>query len=164
MKQEVKTVVVGTLGAGYAARLHGSGYQRVSGIRVRLKTVCDVQEQLAEQVKEQFGYEEICTDYAEMLADPEIDVIDIVTPPFNHVEMAVRALRAGKHVICEKPLTGYFGERGEENVGFTEKALMYKKVLESMEELKKATAIYRASCKAGCELSSSRKIVCRVKR
>ncbi len=137
MKTEIKTVVIGTLGAGYAARLHGNGYKKVSGINVRLKTICDIQANLAEQVKEQFGYEQICTDYQEMLADPEIDVIDIVTPPFNHIEMAIRALKAGKHVICEKPLTGYFGERGAQNVGSTSKALMFREVLSSMERLKK---------------------------
>ena len=135
--RETRTVTVGTLGAGYAARLHGNGYMKVSGVNVRLKTICDIQAPLAEKVKEQYGYEQICTDYDEMLADPEIDVVDIVTPPFNHIDMAVKALQAGKHVICEKPLTGYFGEKGEENVGFTAKAKMYKEVLTSMVRLKK---------------------------
>ena len=138
MSTETKTVVVGTLGAGYAAHLHGNGYEKVAGVHVRLKTVCDLQADLAEKVKERYGYEQICTDFNEMLADPEIDVIDIVTPPFIHIPMAVKAMRAGKHVICEKPLTGYFGKKGEENVGLTTpKAKMYEEVLASMDELKK---------------------------
>lgn len=137
MKQQELTVTVGTLGAGYAARLHGNGYRKVSGVRVRLKTVCDLNAALAQQVQKEYGYEQICTDYQEMLADPEIDVIDIVTPPFAHVPMAIAALKAGKHVICEKPLTGYFGKPGEENVGrTTPKAVMYQEVLKSMDELK----------------------------
>ena len=137
MNSETKTVVVGTLGAGYAARLHGNGYKKVSGVRVRLKTVCDLNTDLARQVQEEFGYEQITADFQEMLADPEIDVIDIVTPPFVHIPMAIQAMRAGKHVICEKPLTGYFGKKGEENVGkTTPKALMYQEVLRSMDELK----------------------------
>ena len=139
MKQQEKTVVVGTLGAGYAAHLHGNGYKKVSGVRVRLKTVCDFNAALAQRVQEEYGYEQICTDYREMFADPEIDVIDIVTPPFNHIPMAIEAMRAGKHVICEKPLTGYFGKKGEENVGnTTSKAQMYQEVLKSMEELRQA--------------------------
>ena len=137
MNNEIKTVVVGTLGAGYAARLHGNGYKKVSGVRVRLKTICDLNTDLARQVQEEFGYEQITADFQEMLADPEIDVIDIVTPPFAHIPMAIQALRAGKHVICEKPLTGYFGKKGEENVGkTTPKAFMYQEVLRSMDELK----------------------------
>ena len=137
MSSETKTVVVGTLGAGYAARLHGNGYKKVSGVRVRLKTICDLNTDLARQVQEEFGYEQITADFQEMLADPEIDVIDIVTPPFVHIPMAIQAMRAGKHVICEKPLTGYFGKKGEENVGkTTPKALMYQEVLRSMDELK----------------------------
>lgn len=137
MNNETKTVVVGTLGAGYAARLHGNGYKKVSGVRVRLKTVCDLNTDLARQVQEEFGYEQITADFQEMLADPEIDVIDIVTPPFVHIPMAIQAMRAGKHVICEKPLTGYFGKKGEENVGkTTPKAFMYQEVLRSMDELK----------------------------
>ena len=137
MMKENKTVVVGTLGAGYAAHLHGNGYKKVSGIQVRLKTVCDLNTELAKQVQEEFGYEQITSDFQEMLADPEIDVIDIVTPPFTHVPMAIAAMRAGKHVICEKPLTGYFGKKGEENVGLTTpKSLMYQEVLRSMDELK----------------------------
>ena len=137
MNNETKTVVVGTLGAGYASRLHGNGYKKVSGVRVRLKTICDLNTDLARQVQEEFGYEQITADFQEMLADPEIDVIDIVTPPFAHIPMAIQALRAGKHVICEKPLTGYFGKKGEENVGkTTPKAFMYQEVLRSMDELK----------------------------
>ena len=137
MNNETKTVVVGTLGAGYASRLHGNGYKKVSGVRVRLKTVCDLNTELARQVQEEFGYEQITADFQEMLADPEIDVIDIVTPPFVHIPMAIQAMRAGKHVICEKPLTGYFGKKGEENVGkTTPKAFMYQEVLRSMDELK----------------------------
>ena len=131
------TVTVGTVGAGYAARLHGSGYARVSGIRVRLKTICDINLELAQKVQQQFGYEQAVADFAQLLSDPEIDVIDIVTPPCLHSTMAMQALRSGKHVICEKPLTGYFGEPGEENVGLTPKAHMYRQVLEDMDALKK---------------------------
>ena len=64
------TVTVGTVGAGYAARLHGSGYARVSGIHVRLKTICDVNLELAQQVQRQFGYEQATADFDQMLQDP----------------------------------------------------------------------------------------------
>ena len=129
-------VIIGTAGAGYAARLHAGGYKNVGNIPFRLKTICDINTQAAETIKRDFGYETVTADYDSMLADPEINVIDIVTPPFLHIPMAVKALRAGKNVICEKPLTGYFGN-GEENIGLTTPRLaMYDSVMASMNELR----------------------------
>lgn len=141
MNHQTKPVVIGTVGAGYAAYLHGNGYEKVSGVPIRLKTICDLNLELAEKVKERYGYEQAVSDFDAMLADPEIDVIDIVAPPFLHCSMSIKAMKAGKHVICEKPLTGYFGKPGEENVGkTTEKALMYKEVMAAMDELKAVIA------------------------
>lgn len=133
-----KTVCVGTVGAGYAAYLHGNGYEKVSGIDVRLKTVCDVNQERAAALVKRYGYESACNDIRDLLQDPEIDVIDIVTPPVMHPQMIADALKAGKHVICEKPLTGYFGKPGEENVGFSvPKRVMFEEVMRQMEDLKK---------------------------
>lgn len=126
-----------TVGAGYAAHLHASGYEKVNKVKVRLKTVCDLNQNLAQELKEQYGYENITANYNDLLNDPEIDVVDIITPPFTHCDLAIKALRAGKHVIVEKPLTGYFGKKGEQNVGLTTKrSVMYEEVLRSMDELK----------------------------
>lgn len=136
MNPEIKPVVIGTAGAGYAAALHGNGYEKVSGVPVRLKTICDLNQELASKIKERYGYEQITSSFEEMLADPEINVIDIVTPPFLHCSMAIQAMRAGKDVICEKPLTGYFGKPGEENVGSFPKARMYQEIITAMDELK----------------------------
>lgn len=134
---EKPIVTVGTVGAGYATHLHGNGYEKVSGITVRLKTVCDLNLELAKKVQQRFGYEQAVSDYHQMLADPEIDVIDIVVPPFLHTTVAMEAMEAGKHVICEKPLTGYFGQKGQENIGATvPKSEMYRKCLEDMDRLK----------------------------
>lgn len=134
---EKRVVTIGTVGAGYAAYLHGNGYEKVSGVTVRLKTVCDLNLELARKVQERYGYEQVAQDYHELLADPEIDVIDIVLPPFLHTKVAMEAMEAGKHVICEKPLTGYFGQPGQENIGATvPKAEMYRKCLEEMDRLK----------------------------
>lgn len=134
---QIRPVVIGTVGAGYAARLHGGGYRNVGGIPFRLKTICDTNTELAEGVMKDYGYEKVESDYDEMLKDPEINVIDIVTPPFLHIPMAIKAFKAGKHVICEKPLTGYFGNPGEENVGMnTPRSVMYERVLEGMNKLR----------------------------
>lgn len=137
--KHLKEVCVGLVGGGYAAYLHGNGYEKVSGIIVRLKTVVDVELAKAEKIKERYGFELALTDYDELLNDPEIDVIDIVTPPSLHPSMIEKALIAGKHVICEKPLTGYFGEISDaEPIGIkVPKSKMYENVIRAMDELKK---------------------------
>ena len=61
-RAEEKTVVIGTVGAGYAASLHGNGYKKVSGVKVRLKTVCDLNTELAKKIQDAYGYEQICSD------------------------------------------------------------------------------------------------------
>lgn len=138
MHENVKPVVIGTVGAGYAAYLHGNGYEKVHGVPVRLKTVCDLNTELAEKVKARYGYEQVESDYHKMLEDPEIDIIDIVLPPFLHTTVAAEALKAGKNVICEKPLTGYFGKPGQENIGNTvPKSEMYAACMAEMDMLKK---------------------------
>ncbi len=139
-KTDLRTVTVGTVGAGFAAGLHGKGYARVSSVQVRLKTIADFDTEHAKAIQEQFGYEQTTTDFQDLLEDPEIDVIDIVTPPFLHQSMIVAALKAGKHVICEKPITGYFGEADEEYAGHTSKRIMYEKVLEELEEIRRVSA------------------------
>jgi len=138
MRKTVKPVVVGTVGAGFAASLHGDGYARVCTVPVRLKAIADPDLERAAQIQEKYGYEQITGEFEALLRDPEIDVIDILTPPVLHQPMILAALRAGKHVICEKPLTGYFGQKGQEDVGKVSKAVMYEYVLQSLDEIKRA--------------------------
>ena len=132
-----KPVTIALIGAGYAAFLHGNAYRNAGGTPVRLKTAVDVDLAKAEKVREEFGFEQACADYDTVLADPEIDVVDLVTPPFLHREMIEKALAAGKHVICEKPLIGYFGRPGDTApIGETvSKETMYRAVLEDLDAL-----------------------------
>ena len=102
-------ITLGIVGAGWASRLHCNALKQVGGWDVRLKTVVDVFESSAEKLAEQYGFEQWGTDYDAMLQDPEIDAVVLCTPPRFHTEQSIAALKAGKHVICEKPLTGYFG-------------------------------------------------------
>lgn len=132
-----KTVCIGMLGAGFASCLHGDAYKKVSGIDVRLKTICDLNKDRADSIKKRYNYETSCSDFQQMLCDPEIDVIDIVTPPVVHPQMIIESLNAGKHVICEKPLTGYFGTPGAKDVGLTvPKRTMYEQVMQQLNKLK----------------------------
>ncbi|BAQ11254.1 hypothetical protein OXB_2783 [Bacillus sp. OxB-1] len=138
----MKTVTVGLVGAGYAAHLHGRGYSKVHGVQVRLKTIVDLDEKRAKEIAKTYGFEHISSDYQDLLNDEEIDVIDIVTPPHLHLSFALQAIKAGKHVICEKPLTGYFGESSDEKpIGHhVPKAKMYEIVLKEIEEVKQVIA------------------------
>ena len=138
MKQKVdRPIVVGMVGTGYGCELHGGGYENMVGIPVRLKTVCGgSNREKADAMKERYGYEVVTMDYMDIINDPEIDVVDINTNQTLHVPIAMAALKAGKHVICEKPLTGYVGN-GEDNIGKTvPKSVMYESVLAQMDELK----------------------------
>lgn len=133
----MRQVTVGIVGSGFAAALHGDAYQKVYGLEVRLAAVASTGDSVY-PFAEKYHIPKIYRDYEELLADPEIEVVDIITPPYLHGAMIKKALEAGKHVICEKPLTGYFGEPGTDNsqVGKTSKRAMYEAVLRELEELK----------------------------
>ncbi|MCU6709666.1 Gfo/Idh/MocA family oxidoreductase [Paenibacillus sp. J5C_2022] len=70
---------------------------------VEIVAFCDVNENAAAAMAHEHGSAGIYTDYREMLADKEIDMVDITTPNLFHSEVSVAALHAGKHVYCEKP-------------------------------------------------------------
>lgn len=136
---EKKAVVIGTVGYGYGAFLHVNGYLNAGGIPIRLKTVCARNQEKAEAFRAKYGYEEICDSYDKLVADPEIDLIDLSVPPALHIPYAIKALKANKNIIVEKPITGYFGKPGEENIGRTvKKADMWATVEQNLADLKKA--------------------------
>lgn len=132
-------VCIGVAGAGRATELHIQGLQRFSGVPIRLKTVVARRQEQLDYAKKAYGFEQTSTNFEDLINDPEIDVIDICTPPYAHKEMIEKAMMAGKNVICEKPLTGYFGEPGDEDpIGDTvSKRVMYLKMLEDIRNLRK---------------------------
>lgn len=135
------TVTVGVIGAGRALELHAYGYKR-SNIPVRLKTVMARRPEQIRKAVELYGFEKGTTNYDDLLNDPEIDVIDICTPPYVHKAEIIKAMRAGKHIICEKPLVGYFGRKGDsEPIGEkVSKKIMFECLMEDLEELRKVRA------------------------
>lgn len=130
-------VTVGVVGAGRALELHAFGYKR-SNIPVRLKTVMARRSEQIQNAIELYGFEKGTTNYCDLLNDNEIDVIDICTPPYLHKEEIIQAMQAGKHVICEKPLVGYFGRSGDpEPIGEkVSKKFMFECLLEDLAELR----------------------------
>ena len=138
MKEKaVKEVRVGLIGAGFVSNHHCRSYRQVTGYDVRLATISDTVAEKAKTQMNKYGFEKYTTEYHDILADPDIDVVDICTPPFLHKKMIEEALHAGKHVICEKPLTGYFGAADDEcPIGDSvPKSKMYASVLRELEEL-----------------------------
>ena len=98
MKKRLNFAVIGCSGM---ARLHMLG---VLNNDANLYAICDVaQSQIDERLKE-FKVERTCNDYRELVSDPNVDVAILVTPDYYHLEMTEAFLRAGKHVLCEKPM------------------------------------------------------------
>lgn len=106
----MKKLNIGLVGAGFMGKAHVVGYSNMPKLfwpapaMPVLKTVCDIVPEIAQEAKERFGFVQCCTDWKEMIQDPEIDVVSICTPNNVHAPIAIAALEAGKHVICEKPI------------------------------------------------------------
>jgi predicted dehydrogenase len=131
----MKKIRVGLAGCGFVSELHMYAYRRVYGVDVEVKAVAARGDHVVEFTKKH-GIPNAYRSFAELVADRELDVIDICTPPNLHAEMIVQAMQAGKHVICEKPFAGYFGRDGDQApIGkHVPKAVMYQRVVEEMEK------------------------------
>jgi predicted dehydrogenase len=96
-----KKRVLGVLGLGEGRSIMSAALKSELW---ELGAVCDLDRGLCERRCAEFGVDRYTTDYGELLADPEIDTIGVYTPDQLHADHAMRALRAGKDVICTKPL------------------------------------------------------------
>ncbi|WP_162529845.1 Gfo/Idh/MocA family protein [Nocardioides caldifontis] len=96
-----RTLTVGLLGAGLIAGVHARAYRVDPG--VRLVAVADPAAGKADRLAREHGAEVV--DGVTGLLDAGVDVVDVCTPPTAHAEATITALDAGRHVICEKPLT-----------------------------------------------------------
>ncbi len=105
-----KEICIGMAGAGRATELHMNALLRYTGVPVCFKHIIARRFEQVNAMKERYGFINASLCFEDLLRDEEIDVIDICTPPYAHKDMIVAALNAGKHVICEKPLSGYFGK------------------------------------------------------
>jgi predicted dehydrogenase len=99
----VEKLNVGMIGCGLISILHAAGYR--DNPRARLFAICDLDEQLLAARKAEWKVEKTFTDYREMLADPGIDAVEIITPHKLHEEITLAALDARKHVALQKPMT-----------------------------------------------------------
>lgn len=97
---------IGIVGAGFAARFHTLNLRRVHTIPVQIAGVTSRSSENREAFAREVSVPAF--DSFEALCDAS-DVIDLCSPPSTHEQLAIEALRRGKHVIVEKPFTGYFG-------------------------------------------------------
>ena len=97
-----KKVRVGLIGIGGMGGCHFYNYEKIEN--AELVAVCDVRRDVA---KQKVGKRKIkiYTNLDRMLQHNELDMIDICTPSFLHKDMAIKLLKAGYHVLCEKPMT-----------------------------------------------------------
>ena len=97
-----KRIKVGIIGTGGISRMHIEGYQKCPNAQV--VAACDVVAERVQEVGEKFNIPRRFTSVGKLLAIKEIDAVSVCTPNYNHMRSAVKALRAGKHVLCEKPI------------------------------------------------------------
>ena len=114
-----KELRIGLIGTGFMGRTHTNGYKRVSDFfpelnyRPVLKAVCSRSKDKVQAFADQWGYESVETDWKAVIGRNDIDAIDICTPNDMHAEIAIAAAKAGKMILCEKPLARNLAEAKE---------------------------------------------------
>lgn len=98
----VQKVRVGIVGLGAVHWMHDAGYSEITHL-VEVKAVCDIDEALAQSRAEYYNAH-YYTDYRALVADPEIDMVDVTVPHHLHYPVVMAALENGKHVLVEKPI------------------------------------------------------------
>jgi predicted dehydrogenase len=107
----MKTIKTAIFGTGFMGRVHLEGVRRVESVEA--VAIVGRNQEAAKRLASGFAVPKITADYREVLRDPTIDAVHICTPNAQHFSMAKDALEAGKHVLCEKPLTTTVAESEE---------------------------------------------------
>lgn len=133
-----REIVFSMIGSGRAAEIHLNALKRYTGIPICYKYIVVRRFKQINFIKERFGFQYATLDIEEVLNDSEVDIIDICTPPYAHAAMIEKVLKAGKHVICEKPLSGYFGQLDDRRpIGdCVSKIKMYDELIKSIDKLR----------------------------
>src|SRR5438874_1089286 len=104
---------IGIVGARYGGRMHLANYAKLPAGSVEIRGLCSRTRETAAALAQETQIKFVTDDYNALLARKDIEVIDLCVPPALHHDFAIRAAAAGKHIIMEKPLTGYFGQAGD---------------------------------------------------
>jgi UDP-N-acetylglucosamine 3-dehydrogenase len=112
-------IKIAVIGCGSIAQHRHLPEYANSGL-VEITAVCDIVKERAEEIAEKYGARAY-TEYEELLAKEEVDAVSVCTPNYLHAPISVAALKAGKHVLCEKPMATSTAE-AEEMIGAAETA------------------------------------------
>src|SRR5438552_6383889 len=105
-----RTINIGVIGLGWMGEVHSRSYRAMpdrfheSGIFPRLVVCADAVEARAQAAQQRFGFERSTTDWRAVIADPAVEVVNVAAPNGMHLEINRAAARAGKHILCEKPV------------------------------------------------------------
>jgi len=114
-----RIIRVAVVGAGQAGQAHAFGFRnagmtdRLAGITLQLATLVDPNTELATTIAERYGFERIASDVQEVIDDPTIEVVSVALPSFLSLSVVGALLKAGKHVLAEKPLGRNAAEAAE---------------------------------------------------
>ena len=129
-------VRVGLIGAGFVGNIHARAFRRITDLDLDIAAVAAVPLAQAEELAQRYGVADCYDDYRRILDRKDVNLVSLAVPNHLHERFAIEAAQAGKQIICEKPLTGYFGGPGAaEPVGATSKALMLAEALQSADRM-----------------------------
>ncbi len=94
---------IGVIGAGQIIKRHALAYHSLPEL-ARLVAVADIDRKRADEAKKRYRFQRTYADYADLLACDDVDAVSICTPAGTHARMVTDAIKAGKHVLCEKPI------------------------------------------------------------
>src|SRR6476660_5359799 len=104
-------VGIGIVGTGFARTTQIPGFRDCMGAKV--VAIASGHRERAENVAKEFGIENVCNDWQELIAHPDVDLVSIVTPPATHMDIALAALAHRKAVLCEKPMAMDAGQTAQ---------------------------------------------------
>jgi len=112
---DIRPLRVAMIGYGFMGAAHSVGWRQAPRVfdlpvAVEMAVIVGRKADAVAQAAATWGWAESATDWREVIARDDIDIVDIVTPGDSHAEIAIAALAAGKHVLCEKPLANTMAE------------------------------------------------------
>ena len=106
----MKTIGVGVIGTAFMGKAHSIAYAAAGsvfgdGLRPQLEMICDYNPDRAEVMRKEMGFSRCTSSWMELVNDPKVELISVCVPNSLHKEISVAALKLGKHVWCEKPMS-----------------------------------------------------------